>query len=148
MMNNKMEVDRLIEANNAFRRFEKELSGFSVPDNRANKLMSLLLSSLESFELVATRYENVRDKIQDIHREEYSKRVSDPNRKSWPAHPDEKYCYAAVRVDVESLFIFGIIVVRRTLPLIALFLPDRPPKKTFEDTNDFYKCISIESCAS
>lgn len=143
-----MEINRLIESNNAFRRFEKELSGFAVPDNRANKFTSLLLSSLESFELVSTRYEIIRNKIQEIHREEYRKRIADPERKSWSAHPDEIYCCAAIRVDVESLFIFGIIVVRRTLPLIALFLPDRPPKKTFEDTNDFYKWIMNESTPS
>jgi len=105
-----MEINRLAEANNAFRRFEKELSNFSVPDNRANKLMSLLLSSLESFELISTRYTNIRDKIQEIHKEEWAQRRAEPERKSWPAHPDERYCYAAIRVDVESLFMFGIII--------------------------------------
>lgn len=143
-----MEINRLTEANNAFRRFEKELSNFSVPDNRANKFMSLLLSSLESFELISTRYTSVRNKIQEVHKEEFAQRTAEPERKSWPAHPDEKYSYAAIRVDVESLFIFGIIVVRRTLPLIALFLPDRPPKKTFEDMNDFYKWVMNESAHS
>ena len=110
--------------------------------------MSLLLGSLESFELISTRYETVRNKIQEIHKEEFAQRAADPERKSWPAHPNERYCYAAVRVDVESLFVFGIIVVRRTLPLIALFLPDRPSKKTFEDTNDFYKWIMDEPSLS
>lgn len=143
-----MEIRRLTEANDAFKRFENELRNFNVPDNQANKFMSLLLSSLESFELISTRYEIIRNKIQEIHREEYRKRMDEPERKTWPAHPDEKYSYAAIRVDLESLFIFGIIVVRRTLPLIALFLPDRPPKKTFEDTNDFYNWIMNESTLS
>jgi len=137
-----MEINRLVEANNAFRRFEKELSGFSVPDNKVNKFMSLLLSSLESFELISTRYENIRNKIQEIHKEEWAQRTADPERKSWPAHPDEKYSYAAVRVDAESLFIFGIIIVRRTLPLIELFIPDKPPAKTFEDLSNFYSWVS------
>src|SRR3989344_3697100 len=137
-----MEINRLVEANNAFRRFEKELSEFSVPDNKANKFMSLLLSSLESFELISTRYANIRNKIQEIHKEEWAQRTADPERKSWPAHPDEKYSYAAVRVDAESLFIFGIIIVRRTLPLIELFIPDKPPAKTFEDLSNFYNWIS------
>ena len=69
-MNNKMEINRLTEANNAFRRFGEELSNFNIPDNRGNKLMSLLLGSLESFELISTRYETVRNKIQEIHKEE------------------------------------------------------------------------------
>ena len=139
-----MEIDRLIEANNAFRRFEKELSSFSVPDNQANKLMSLLLSSLESFELISTRYAKIRDKIQEIHKEEWTQRKAEPERKSWPAHPDERYSYAAVRVDVESLFMFGIIVVRRTLPLIELFLPDKPSGKKFDDLGNFYGWITNE----
>lgn len=143
-MKNKMEINRLTEANSAFRRFEKELSRLSVPDNRANKLMSLLLSSLESFELISTRYAGVRNKIQEIHKEEFMQRAADPERKSWPAHPDEKYCYAAIRVDVESLFMFGIIIVRRTLPLIDLFLPDKPSGKKFDDLGNFYGWITTE----
>lgn len=139
-----MEINRLTEANNAFRRFEKELSNFSVPDNRANKLMSLLLSSLESFELISTRYAVVRNKIQEIHKEEFAQRRAEPERKSWPAHPDERYCYAAVRVDVESLFMFGTIIVRRTLPLIELFLPDRPLGKKFDDLSNFYGWVTTE----
>ena len=143
-----MEINRLTEANNAFRRFENELSGFSVPDNRANKLMSLLLSSLESFELVSTRYAKIRDKIQEIHREEWAQRKAEPERKSWPAHPDERYSYAAVRVDAESLFIFGIILVRRTLPLIEMFVPDKQPAKIFDDLSNFYDWISTTSNSS
>src|SRR3989344_1915315 len=139
-----MEINRLVEANNAFRRFEKELSGFSVPDNRANKFMSLLLSSLESFELISTRYANIRNKIQEIHKEEWAQRKAEPERKSWPAHPDERYCYAAIRVDVESLFMFGTIIVRRTLPLIGLFLPDKPSGKKFDDLGNFYGWITTE----
>ncbi len=139
-----MEINRLVEANDAFRRFEKELSNFSVPDNRANKLMSLLLSSLESFELISTRYAVVRNKIQEIHKEEFAQRTVEPERKSWPAHPDERYCYAAVRVDVESLFMFGTIIIRRTLPLIELFLPDRPSGKKFDDLGNFYGWVTTE----
>jgi frataxin-like iron-binding protein CyaY len=140
-----MEINRLTEANNAFRRFEKELSSFSVSDNRANKLMSLLLSSLESFELISTRYAGIRNKIQEIHKEEFVQRAANPEKKSWPAHPDERYCYAAIRVDVESLFMFGTIIVRRTLPLIELFLSDRPPGKRFDDLGNFYGWITTES---
>lgn len=139
-----MEISRLAEANNVFRKFEKELSGFSVPDNRANKLMSLLLSSLESFELISTRYTNVRNKIQEIHKDDWAQRTADPERKSWPAHPDERYCYAAVRVDVESLFMFGTIIVRRTLPLIELFFPDKPSGKKFDDIGNFYGWITTD----
>lgn len=139
-----MEINRLTEANNAFRRFEKELSNFSVPDNRANKFMSLLLSSLESFELISTRYTSVRNKIQEIHKEEFEQRTAEPERKSWPAHPDERYCYAAVRVDVESLFMFGTIIVRRTLPLIELFLSDKPSGKKFDDLGNFYGWVTTE----
>lgn len=140
-----MEIDRLVEANKVFRRFEKELSNFSVPDNRANKLMSLLLSSLESFELISTRYAVVRNKIQEIHKEEFAQRKAEPERKSWPAHLDERYCYAAVRVDVESLFMFGIIIFRRTLPLVELFLPDKPSGKKFDDLGNFYGWITTET---
>lgn len=137
-----MEINKLEEANKAFRRFEKELSNFSVPDNRANKLMSSLLSSLESFELISTRYSDVRSRIQKIHRETLAKRAE---RKTRPAHPDERYSYAAIRVDVESLFMFGIIIVRRTLPLVELFIPDKPSVKKFDDLGNFYGWITNES---
>ncbi len=134
-----MEIKKLSTANLAFRELEKELSNITFPDNLVNKHMSLILSSLNSFELISTRYYNIRGLLRKIHLEELAWIKAHPDVKTRKAHPDEAYANAAIRVDVESLFIFGIIIVRRTLPLIKLFLPDKTSKKVFDDFSNFYR---------
>lgn len=128
-------------ANLAFRELEKELSNIKFPDNLVNKHMSLILSSLNSFELILTRYYNIRELLRKIHLEEFAWIKAHPDAKVRKAHPDEAYASAAIRVDVESLFIFGIIIIRRTLPLIKLFLPDRTGEKVFDDFSNFYRWL-------
>ena len=139
-----MNSDKLKELNDSFRSLEKKLAEYDMPDNLFNKFMSLLLSSTNFFELISTRYKNIRQKISDIHREDMIWINSHPDERVRPAHPDENYANAAIRVDVESLFMFGIILVRRTLPIIKIFIKDQPPTKTFEDVSNFYQWIMTE----
>ena len=125
-----------------FRELERKLTNIKYPQNEANKRMSLLLSSISSFEIVMTRYKNDRGKLQVITNQAREFWRSNSHAKSMKAHPDENYISRAIRVDAESLFIFGLILVNRSLLLTELFLKDKPNKNVFNKLTLFYKWLA------
>ncbi|MDP1760008.1 MAG: hypothetical protein Q8L01_00880 [Candidatus Woesebacteria bacterium] len=137
-----MKIDKLEEVEKKFRQLEKKLLATSYPENAVNKKMSLVLGTIKSFEIVVTRFRNNRKKLQEISIESSGWWKTHPKAKSRQAHPDEEYVHSAIRVDVESLFVYGLILVQRTLLLIFLFLPDKPPKDKFEHLTKFYHWLN------
>lgn len=111
-----------------YRELAEKVSSIVVPDNEPNQVMGMILQAIRSFNLSVTRYNSSREALRKITVQENDWRRHDPKRKSWPSHPDSDYINAAVRVDVESLFIFGLILVNRVLLLLKIYLPDELKK--------------------
>lgn len=129
-----------------FRELEKDLQLINFPDNQYNKVMGFVLQSINSFELIITRYPQLRRHLIRIGIEENRWLKKHPNIRSYKVHPDHNYTNAALRVDVESLFIFGTILVTRSLLLLKLYLPDPPylfrNKDQYHSISNFYWWMS------
>ncbi len=137
-----MKIDRLEAVENKFRQLEKKLLTTNYPENAVNKEMGLVFGTIKSFEVVVTRFRNNRKKLQEISLNNSNWWKTHPKVKSRQAHPDEEYVNSAIRVDVESLFVYGLMVVQRTLLLIRLFLPDSPTRDKFEHLTKFYHWLN------
>ncbi len=110
----------------AFRRFESSLQDIQYPNNEFNKIMSMLLADLESFELIVQRFRRERSLLSHISREDqFLLHHLDPDRRSYPSHPLSKINNQAIKVDVQALFIFGMIMVNRLSLLLKMYLSDR-----------------------
>lgn len=137
-----MKMEKLENIEEKFRELEKKLGETSYPNNTANKTMGMMLQSICSFELVVTRFRTNRKKLHEMALEDTEWWRTHPEAKSRKAHPDEAYVHSAIRVDVESLFMYGLILVQKTLPLIKLFLPEKPKDDKFTKIKKFYHWMS------
>ncbi len=143
-------INRLEDLNNKFRALEKELNQIAYPDNEFNKMMSLVLSNLNSLELIRTRYEESRLMLKETSEHDRKFRTENPEARSFPAHPNENYAHAAIRVDVESMFIFGLTLVNKMILLLDLYLPDekkmdRKGNNQYASIAKFYKWLCVDN---
>lgn len=109
----------------SFRKLEIALKGIKYPNNKFNKIMSMILSDIELFVHIVDRFHSHRHKLKVITRSEDFFRFLNPKAKSYPVHPNEKYVNNAIKVASQSLFVFGLILVNRSLLLLKMYLPDR-----------------------
>lgn len=109
----------------AFRKFESALRGIEYPNNEFNEIMSMVLSDLELFGFIVSRFRHDRMILSNISREDQFIHFLDFKRKSYRAHPLERRNNQAIKVDTQSLFVFGIILVNRLSFLLKMYLPDR-----------------------
>jgi hypothetical protein len=112
----------------AFRKFELKLQDINYPNNEFNKIMSMVLSDIELFEKIVKRYRYDRKLLAQISREDHFLHFLGPNKKSYQSHPYERENNQAIKIDVQSLFMFGMIMVNRSLLLLKMYLPDRSKK--------------------
>jgi len=108
-----------------FRKLEKALKQIKYPKNDFNKIMSMMLSDISLFGHLVNNYNYHRKLLKDKTLNDEFYRRLDPRARSYPAHPAEKYINNAIKVDAQSLFIFGTILVNRSLLLLKMYFPDR-----------------------
>ena len=109
----------------AFRNLEHSLQGINYPNNDFNKIMSMVLSDLELFEHIVRRFRYDRKVLGYISHDDQFLHFLGPNKRSYPSHPYERDNNQAIKIDVQSLFMFGMIMVNRSLLLLKMYLPDR-----------------------
>jgi len=109
----------------AFRKLERSLQGINYPNNEFNKIMSMVLSDLELFEHIVRRFRYDREVLRYISHDDQFLHFLGPNKKSYPSHPYERDNNRAIKIDVQSLFMFGMIMINRSLLLLKMYLPDR-----------------------
>lgn len=108
-----------------FRKLEQNLQGVNYPNNDFNKIMSMVLSDIELFEYIVQRFRRDRKILSHISHDDQFLHFLGPNKPSYPSHPYERDNNAAIKIDVQSLFVFGMIMVNRSLLLLKMYLPDR-----------------------
>ena len=96
--------------------------------------MSLVLVDLEEYIYIIWRFIQNRKKLQIIDKQDYHFRWLGQDKKVFPQHPAETEITNALKIDTKSLFLFGVIVVNKSLLLIEKYLPDK--------TNSQYTGIS------
>lgn len=121
-MNEKKRKYKLI---GEFRKLEKALKPFKYPKNDFNKIMSMILSDITLFGHVVNNYNHHRRMLKNKSLDEKFYYHLNPNSKSYPSHPAEEYINNSIKVDAQSLFVFGTILVNRSLILLKMYLPDR-----------------------
>lgn len=109
----------------AFRKLESKLQGIEYPDNEFNKIMSMVLSDIELFDHIVRRFRYDRKVLGYISHDDQFLHFLGPNRRSYPSHPYERENNLAIKIDVQSLFMFGTIMVNRSLLLLKMYLSDR-----------------------
>jgi len=109
----------------AFKKLEKSLQGIKYPSNDFNKVMSMLLSDIENFEYIVRRFRYDRKILSYIAHDDQVLYSLHPNKRFRPAHPPESDNNRAIKIDVQSLFMFGMIMINRSLLLLKMYLPDR-----------------------
>lgn len=109
----------------SFRKLEQNLQGINYPNNDFNKIMSMVLSDLELFEHIVRRFRRDRKILSYISHDDQFLHFLGPNKRSYPSHPYERDNNAAIKIDVQSLFMFGTIMINRSLLLLKMYLPDR-----------------------
>ena len=109
----------------AFRKLESKLQGIEYPDNEFNKIMSMVLSDIELFDHIVRRFRYDRQVLGYISHDDQFLHFLGPNRRSYPSHPYERENNQAIKIDVQSLFMFGTIMVNRSLLLLKMYLSDK-----------------------
>jgi len=110
---------------NEFRELEKSVRSVKYPKNDFNKVMSMILSDITIFGHVVNSYRNHRLILRNKSLDEKFYYRLNPKAKSYPVHPAEEYINNSIKVDAQSLFIFGTILVNRSLLLLKMYLPDK-----------------------
>ena len=108
-----------------FRKLEKALRSIKYPKNDFNKIMSMILSDITLFGHVVNSYHHHRRMLKNKTLDEKFYHWLNPKAKSYPSHPAEKYINSSIKVNAQSLFIFGTILVNRSLLLLKMYLPDK-----------------------
>lgn len=108
----------------AFRELEANLQGIKYPDNEFNKIMSMVLSDIELFDHIVRRFRYDRKILGYISHDDQLLHFLGPNRRSYPSHPYERDNNQAIKIDVQSLFMFSTIMVNRSLLLLKMYLSD------------------------
>lgn len=125
----------------AFGELESKLSDIEYPNNDFNKIMSMISSDIRLFHHVAQRFRRDRKILSYISKDDHFLRLLKPNQKSYPSHPHERENNQAIRIDVQSLFIFGMILVNRSLLLLKMYLPDKG-ENMYSKIGNFYFGLS------
>ena len=107
-----------------FRKLEASLQGINYPNNDFNKIMSMALSDIELFEHIVRRFRHDRIVLSHISRDDQFLHFLGPDKRSYPSHPLERDNNQAIKIDVQSLFMFGMIMVNRSLLLLKMYFPD------------------------
>lgn len=136
-----MTILKLNGVEKSFRELEKMMVKTHYPDNLANKSMGSLFGVINSFEIVLIRYRINRIRLKELSLANTNWWRTHPKAKSRKTDPREPYVNGAIRVDAESLFVFGLILVQRSLLVIKLFLPDKPTEEKFSSLTTFYNWI-------
>lgn len=130
----------------AFRKLESKLQGIEYPNNDFNKIMSMVLSDIELFQHIAQRFRRDRKILGFISHEDQFLHFLEPNRRSYPSHPYERENNEAIKIDVQSMFIFGTIMINRSLLLLKMYFPDQEKdsnnKSMYSKVWSFYDVLS------
>ena len=133
----------------AFRKLESKLQSIEYPNNDFNKIMSMVLSDIELFQHIAQRFRNDRRILGFISHEDQFLHFLGPNRRSYPSHPYERENNEAIKIDVQSLFIFGTIMINRSLLLLKMYFSDQEKdsnnKSMYSKIWSFYDVLSKSS---
>lgn len=119
--NERVEYKLVVE----FRELEKALRQIKYPKNRFNKLMSMILTDINLFDQIVKNYRHHRKFLKQKMFDERFYNSLNPNARSYPSHPAEKYINNSIKIDAQSLFIFGTILVNRSLLLLKMYFSDR-----------------------
>lgn len=126
-INNKNGLLRIFKENEilkSFNQFQSVLNGIKYPNNDFNKIMSLVLSDLDEYIFIIWRFIHNRKQLQVIAKQDQYFRILGANQKTFPQHPLEKENANSLKIDVKSLFLYGVITVNKSLLLIEKYLPD------------------------
>lgn len=130
----------------AFRKLESSLQGIEYPNNDFNKIMSMVLSDIELFHHIAQRFRRDRKILGFISHEDQFLHFLGPDRRSYPSHPYERENNEAIKIDVQSLFIFGTIMINRSLLLLKMYFSDQEKdsngKSMYSKIWSFYDVLS------
>jgi hypothetical protein len=108
-----------------FRKLESKLQGIEYPNNDFNKIMSMVLSDIELFHHIVQRFQHDRKVLGFISHDDQFLHFLGPNRRSYPSHPHECENNQAIKIDAQSLFIFGAIMINRSLLLLKMYFLDK-----------------------
>lgn len=109
----------------AFRKLEGSLQSINYPNNDFNKIMSMVLSDLELFEHIVRRFRYDRKVLSHISHDDQFLHFLGPDKRSYPSHSYERDNNQAIKIDVQSLFMFGMIMINRSLLLLKMYFPDK-----------------------
>ncbi len=108
-----------------FKRIETELRNIKYPNNNLNKIMSMVFSDIQLFGYIANRFRRDRRILSYISKDDSFLHFLGPKKQSYPAHPYEDNNNKAIKIDAQSLFVFGTILINRSLLLLKMFFSDR-----------------------
>ncbi len=124
-----------------FRDLEASLRQIEYPNNSFNKMMSMILSDIELFGHIVNRFKNDRRTLAYITRDDEALHFFGPNKRSYPVHPFQEENNTAIKIDTQSLFVFGMILINRSLLLLKMYLSDKagnPKKDMYGKIGNFY----------
>ena len=106
----------------------------------------MVLSDIELFRHIAERFRRDRKILGFISHEDQLLHFLGPDRRSYPSHPYERENNEAIKIDVQSLFIFGTIMINRSLLLLKMYFPDQEKdsnnKSMYSKIWSFYDVLS------
>lgn len=133
----------------AFRKLETALRDIEYTNNDFNKIMSMVLSDIELFHHIIQRFRHDRKILSFISHDDQLLHFLGPNRRSYPSHPYERQNNEAIKIDVQSLFIFGSIMINRSLLLLKMYFTDQQDdsknKSMYSKIWSFYDVLSKSS---
>lgn len=129
-----------------FRKLESRLQDIEYPNNDFNKIMSMVLSDIELFRHITQRFRRDRKILGFISHDDQFLHFLGPDRRSYPSHPYERENNEAVKIDVQSLFVFGTIMINRSLLLLKMYFSDQEKdsngKSMYSKIWSFYDVLS------
>ena len=93
------------------------------------------------FGYIVNRFRRDREILSYISQDDSLLHFLGPKKRSYPSHPYEDNNNKAIKIDAQSLFLFGTILVNRSLLLLKMFFPDRsisPKKDMYEKIGSLY----------
>jgi len=115
----------------SFRKLESALNQIKYPENEFNKVMSMILSDIELFGYIGYRFYCDRRQLRNITISDNFLRFLHPKSKIYQGHPNQPDTNRAIKVDAQSLFVFGMILINRSLLLLKMYLPDKESDKKY-----------------
>ena len=87
--------------------------------------MSMVFSDIELFHHIVQRFRRDRKILGFISHDDQFLHFLGPNKRSYASHPYERENNRAIKIDVQSLFIFGTIMINRSLLLLKMYFSDK-----------------------